>query len=350
MRTFDYTKLKDISWDSQIISYIAEIQEYKGKQELYIRQKPMELKRLVEIAKIQSTEASNRIEGIVTTEARLKQLVADKTTPRNRDEKEILGYRNVLNIIHESYAYIPLTANYILQLHRDMLKFTELSYGGMFKTTPKESAATLPDGTKRVLFKPLEPYETPVAVEAACRSFNECLEKELVSPLLLIPYFIVDFLCIHPFNDGNGRMSRLLTLLLLYRSGYMVGRYISIEKAIADTKENYYDALYASDQNWLAEKNNPLPFIKYMLGVILACYRDFERRITISTAVGQKSTAYDIVKVYTDNKLGTFTKQDVLKNCPSIGKASVEAALKRLVEEHYIEKIGAGRSTCYARK
>ena len=350
MRTFDYTKLKDISWDSQIISYIAEIQEYKGKQELYIRQKPMELKRLVEIAKIQSTEASNRIEGIVTTEARLKQLVADKTTPRNRDEKEILGYRNVLNIIHESYAYIPLTANYILQLHRDMLKFTELSYGGMFKTTPNEIAATLPDGTKRVLFKPLEPYETPAAVEAARRSFNECLEKELVSPLLLIPYFIVDFLCIHPFNDGNGRMSRLLTLLLLYRSGYMVGRYISIEKAIADTKENYYDALYASDQNWLAEKNNPLPFIKYMLGVILACYRDFERRITISTAVGQKSTAYDIVKVYTDNKLGTFTKQDVLKNCPSIGKASVEAALKRLVEEHYIEKIGAGRSTCYARK
>ena len=350
MRTFDYTKLKDISWDSQIISYIAEIQEYKGKQELYIRQKPMELKRLVEIAKIQSTEASNRIEGIVTTEARLKQLVADKTTPRNRDEKEILGYRNVLNIIHESYAYIPLTANYILQLHRDMLKFTELSYGGMFKTTPNELAATLPDGTKRVLFKPLEPYETPVAVEAACRSFNECLGKELVSPLLLIPYFIVDFLCIHPFNDGNGRMSRLLTLLLLYRSGYMVGRYISIEKAIADTKENYYDALYASDQNWLAEKNNPLPFIKYMLGVILACYRDFERRITISAAVGQKSTAYDIVKFYIDNKLGTFTKQDVLKNCPSIGKASVEVALKRLVEAHYIEKIGAGRSTCYARK
>jgi Fic family protein len=304
----------------------------------------------VEIAKIQSTEASNRIEGIVTTEARLKQLVSDKTTPRNRDEKEILGYRNVLNITHESYAYIPLTANHILQLHRDMLKFTELSYGGMFKTTPNEIAATLPDGTKRVLFKPLEPYETPAAVEAACRSFNECLEKELVSPLLLIPYFIVDFLCIHPFNDGNGRMSRLLTLLLLYRSGYMVGRYISIEKAIADTKENYYDALYASDQNWLAEKNNPLPFIKYMLGVILACYRDFERRITISTAVGQKSTAYDIVKVYIDNKLGTFTKQDVLKNCPSIGKASVEAALKRLVEEHYIEKIGAGRSTCYARK
>lgn len=349
MRTFDYTKLKDISWDSQIISYIAEIQEYKGKQELYIRQKPMELKRLVEIAKIQSTEASNRIEGIVTTEARLKQLVEDKTTPRNRDEKEILGYRNVLNIIHESYAYIPLTANHILQLHRDMLKFTELSYGGMFKTTPNEIAATLPDGTKRVLFKPLDPYETPAAVEAACRSFNECLGKELVSPLLLIPYFIVDFLCIHPFNDGNGRMSRLLTLLLLYRSGYMVGRYISIEKAIADTKENYYDALYASDQNWLVEKNNPLPFIKYMLGVILACYRDFERRITVSEAAGQKSTAYDIVKVYIDNKLGTFTKQDVLKNCPSIGKASVEAALKRLVEEHYIEKLGAGRSTCYAR-
>lgn len=350
MRTFDYRKLQEVFWDSQIVSYIAEIQEYKGRQELYVRQKPQELNRLVEIAKIQSTEASNRIEGIVTTEARLKQLVEDKTTPRNRDEKEILGYRNVLNVIHDSYAYIPLTANYILQLHRDLLRYTELSYGGQFKTTPNEIDMTLPDGSRQVLFKPLEPYETPAAVENACQSFNDCLGQGQVSPLLLIPYFILDFLCIHPFNDGNGRMSRLLTLLLLYRSGYLVGRYISIEKAIADTKEDYYDALYASDQGWLEGKHNPMPFIKYMLGIILSCYRDFENRITIAEAAGDKSTAYDIVKVYVDQKLGKFTKQDVVKNCPSIGRSSIEAALKRLVEEKYIVRIGAGRGTCYARK
>ncbi|MBQ5420471.1 MAG: Fic family protein, partial [Selenomonas sp.] len=278
------------------------------------------------------------------------QLVADKTTPRNRDEKEIIGYRNVLNIIHESYEYIPVTANYILQLHRDMLRYTELSYGGCFKTTPNEIDMTLPDGSKQVLFKPLEPYETPAAVEAICQSYSDCLAKELVHPLLLIPIFILDFLCIHPFNDGNGRMSRLLTLLLLYRSGYLVGRYISIEKAIADTKEHYYDALYESDQGWLQGKNDPMPFVKYMLGVILACYRDFENRITIAESAGSKSTAYDIVKVYVQQKLGKFTKQDVVKNCPSIGNASIEAALKRLTEEQFIARLGAGRSTSYVRK
>ena len=350
MRRFDYGKLKEASWDSQIVSYIAKIQEYKGRQELYIRQKPVELKRLVEIARIQSTEASNYIEGIVTTEARLKQLVADKTAPRNRDEKEILGYRNVLNVIHESYEHIPLTANHILQLHRDLLKLTELSYGGNFKNTPNEIDMILPDGEKMVLFRPLEPYETPAAVEEACRSFNEALAREAVSPLILIPCFILDFLCIHPFNDGNGRMSRLLTLLLLYRSGYMVGKYISIEKAIADTKESYYEALRISDQGWLEEQHDPVPFIKYMLGVMLACYRDFESRITIAESAGSKSTAYDIVKNYASQKLGKFTKQDVFISCPSIGRASIEAALKKLTEEGFMVRMGAGRSTCYAKR
>ena len=350
MRLFDYSKLREISWDSQIVSYIAQIQECKGRQELYIRQKPVELNRLVDIAKIQSTEASNRIEGIVTTEARLKQLVADKTTPRNRDEKEILGYRNVLNVIHESYEYIPLNANYILQLHRDLLKYTELSYGGRFKTTPNEIDMTLPDGTRQVLFKPLEPFETPAAVESACCSYNDCLGKEIISPLLLIPCFILDFLCIHPFNDGNGRMSRLLTLLLLYRSGYLVGKYISMEKAIADTKEEYYDALQEADRGWLEEKHDPVPFIKYMLGVILACYRDFENRVTLLEKAGNKSTAYDIVKAYVEQKLGLFTKQEVASNCPSISRASIEAALKRLVEEGCIVRKGAGRNTCYGVK
>ena len=276
MRTFDYSTLAERTWDNETISYISRIQECKGRQELFLRQKPVELEKLVEIAKIQSTEASNSIEGIVTTRSRLKQLVENKTTPKNRDEKEILGYRNALDLVHENYMYMPINPNYILQLHREMLKYTAFSYGGRFKTTSNEIAMILPDGEKRVIFQPLEPYETPDAIQQICDSFSETLEKELVEPLILIPCFILDFLCIHPFNDGNGRMSRLLTLLLLYKCGYEVGKYISIEKSIADTKENYYNALAASDVNWHTNENDPKAFIKYMLGIILSCYKEFE--------------------------------------------------------------------------
>ncbi len=350
MRNFDYDKLAERKWDNEILSYVAKIHEYKGKQELFLRQKPVELDRLVQIAKVQSTEASNRIEGIVTTNARLKQLVEDKTTPRNREEGEILGYRNVLNTVHENYDFIPLRPNYILQMHRDMLKYTSLSFGGKFKTAPNEIDAMLPNGEKVVLFKPLEPFETPDAVATICEKFQNTLEKGEVDPLILIPCFIVDFLCIHPFNDGNGRMSRLLTLLLLYRCGYLVGQYVSIEKAIADTKDAYYDTLAKADANWHEETNDPEPFIKYMLGVILSCYRDFESRIMIANSAGIKSTAYDIVKNYSLEQIGTFTKNDALISCPSLGSSSVEAALKKLVDEGILVKLGAGRNTQYVRQ
>lgn len=350
MREFDYRNLKSRMWDNEIVGYVSKIHECKGRQELYLRQKPAELERLVEIAKVQSTEASNRIEGIITTNARLKQLVSDKTTPRNRDEMEILGYRNVLNLVHENYKYIPVEPSYILQLHRDLLRYTNLSYGGRFKTTPNEIDMTLPNGEREILFQPLEPYETPDAVEELCAAYKEALEKEWVDSLILIPCFILDFLCIHPFNDGNGRMSRLLTLLMLYQSGYLVGQYISIEKAIADTKDDYYDALAAADKDWHENKNDPTPFIKYMLGVILSCYREFEERVDLAGKIGAKSTAYDLVRHYAMEKLGSFTKQDVLAACPSIGVASVNNALKRLCEEEVLERLGSGRKTFYVRK
>ena len=349
MREFNYKNLEKRTWDNEILAYVAQIHEYKGKQELYIRQKLVELDRLVEIAKVQSTEASNRIEGIITTNARLKQLVEDKTTPRNRNEKEILGYRNVLNLVHESYAAIPVRPNYILQMHRDLLRYTSLTYVGCFKTVPNEIDMTLSDGERIVLFQPLAPYETPDAVAAICTSFQETLNRGMVDPLILIPCFILDFLCIHPFNDGNGRMSRLLTLLLMYRSGYLVGQYISIEKAIADTKDSYYNALADADQGWHASKNDPKPFIKYMLGVILSCYREFEDRISIVWKAGAKSTSYDIVREYVLNKIGIFTKQEALAACPSLGRSSVESALKKLTADGTIAKMGAGRKTHYVR-
>ena len=349
MKQFDYSKLAERTWDNEIVSYISKIHEYKGKQELYLRQKPVELERLIEIAKIQSTEASNRIEGIITTNARLKQLVADKTTPKNRAEEEILGYRNVLKLVHKNYDVLPVRANYILQLHKELLRFTNFTYGGQFKTTPNEIDMVTENGEKTVLFRPLEPFETPAAVEQLCDNFQKELDKGIVDELILIPCFLLDFLCIHPFNDGNGRMSRLLTLLLLNRCGYLVGQYISIEKAIADTKESYYDSLQRADQGWHEEQNDPKPFIKYMLGIILACYRDFESRVMLVHESGAKSTSYDIVKVRVSEKLGRFTKQDVLVSCPSLGSSSVESALKKLVEEGFLTRIGSGRKTQYVR-
>lgn len=348
MHSFDYKKYKEHTWDNEIISYVSQIHEYRGKQDLYLRQKPVELDRLIEIAKIQSTESSNSIEGIVTTKPRLKELMEDKTTPRNRDEEEILGYRNALELIHESYEAIPVKSSYILQLHGEMLKCTAFSYGGKYKTTSNEIAKAYPDGRRETLFSPLEPYETPAAVEMLCNEFNEALRDGIVDPLILIPVFILDFLCIHPFNDGNGRMSRLLTLLLLYQNGYKVGEFISMEKEIADTKDSYYAALAASDQGWHTYENDPKAFIKYMLGIILACYREFESRITMAEKAGAKSTSYDIVKEYAVNVIGTFTKQDALAHCPSLGSSSVESALKKLVEDGTLRRIGSGRKTHYA--
>lgn len=232
MRIFDYSSLKEKTWDCEIISLVAQIHEYKGRQEVYLKQKPEALDKLIEIAKRQSTEASNAIEGIRTTSTRLKQLCEEKTTPKNRDEEKILGYRDVLNTIHENYEYIPIRTNYILQLHRDLYKYTGKSIGGHFKVSQNVIAATNEDGKEYVLFTPLEPYETPSAIDSICESYNRMIESEDVDSILLIPIFIHDFLCIHPFSDGNGRMSRLLTALLLYKSGYVVGKYISIENKI----------------------------------------------------------------------------------------------------------------------
>ena len=349
MRNFDYQKLAQQKWDSEILLYVAKIHEYKGRQDLYIRQKPVELERLVEVARIQSTEASNKIEGIVTTSARIKQLMSKKTSPRNRDEKEIMGYRDVLNTIHESHEFIHLRPSYILQLHRDLLKRTGLSYGGTFKNVQNYIKETLPDGTEITRFTPVAPYETPAAVEAICDSYARTQALETIDPLILIPVFICDFLCIHPFNDGNGRMSRLLTLLLLYQNGFEVGKYISVEKEIEKTKDIYYDVLEGADFDWHEEKNDYTPFIRYMLQVILSCYMDFEERVGMMQSSGAKSTAYDVIKAYADSKIGKFTSADIIANCPSVGRSSALAALKKLTDEGYLTKLKTGRNIAYVR-
>ena len=349
MRTFDYTKLAQQKWDSEILSYVAKSHEYNGRQDLYIRQKPVELDRLVEVARVQSTEASNKIEGIVTTSARIKQLVSDKTAPRNRDEREIMGYRDVLNTIHESHEFIPLRPAYILQLHRDLLKRTGLSHGGNFKNIQNYINETRPDGSQVTRFTPVAPYETPAAVEAICDSYARTLAMEVIDPLILVPAFICDFLCIHPFNDGNGRMSRLLTLLLLYQNGFEVGKYISVEKEIEKTKDIYYDVLESADIGWHEEKNDATPFIRYMLQVILACYVEFEERVGLIRDSGARSTAYDVVKAYVDSKIGKFTSAEAIASCPSASRSSVLSVLKKLTDAGYLTRLKSGRSVAYVR-
>ena len=349
MRGFDYSKLSNMKWDNEILLLCSKIHECKGRQDLFVRQKPAQLERLIEVAKIQSTESSNRIEGIVTTSTRIKKLVEEKTAPKNRDEKEILGYRNVLNTIHDSHEYISVSKNHILQLHRDLLQPAGISHGGNFKNVQNYIKETKPDGTEVVRFTPLAPYETPEAIDMICNSFRDTLALEIVDPLILIPAFICDFLCIHPFNDGNGRMSRLLTLLLLYKCGYEVGKYISIEKQIETTKDVYYDVLQEIDHGWHEEENDPTPFIKYMLEMVLGCYMEFEEHVGVMEGTGVKSSSYDVVKAYVDNKLGKFTAAEVLAECPSVGRTSIFNALKKLVEEGYIEKHGERKTAFYVK-
>ena len=346
MRQFNYSLIKDQKWDSELLGLIAAIYREAGKQEMYLKQRPQELEKLVEIAKIQSTEASNAIEGIVTTSTRIRQLVEEKTTPKNRDEQEIAGYRDVLGIIHESFDAIPITRNYILQLHKILYSHMNNPIAGRTKTVQNYISATYPDGHTETLFIPLAPYETPEALDRICEEYNRVIGNMELEPLIAIPIFIHDFLCIHPFNDGNGRMSRLLTTLLLYRSGFYVGKYISLEAKIAKNKDLYYDALAASQNGWHEGQDDPIPFVKYLLGTILSAYRDFADRFAI---VETKHSAIEKVRMATQNKIGRFTKQDIREQCPSLSISSVESALRNMVALGELKREGTGKNTCYFR-
>ena len=346
MRNFNYSEIRNQKWDSDVLGLIAAIYKEAGKQEMYLKQRPEELEKLVEIAKIQSTEASNAIEGIVTTSTRIKQLVEEKTTPKNRDEQEIAGYRDVLNVIHESFDAIPISQSYILQLHKMLYSHMNNPMAGKTKTIQNDISATYPDGHVETLFTPMAPYETPEALDRICEEYNRVIGNMEVEPLIAIPIFIHDFLCIHPFNDGNGRMSRLLTTLLLYRSGFYVGKYISLEAKIAKNKDLYYDALGEAQTGWHEGTEDAVPFIKYLLGTILAAYKDFEDRFAL---VETKLSALEMVSRASMNKLGRFTKQDVRELCPSLSVSSVEGALRKLVASGELKREGSGKSTCYYR-
>ena len=336
MRTYDFAKNYEKLLAPDIVALLTQIHEYKGEQALSIEAKADTLTKLVEIAKIQSTEASNKIEGIYTSDERLKKLVQDKTTPRTRD---------VLATIHENFDYIPPKSSMILQLHRDLYKFSGASYGGHYKTADNVIAETDAQGNRSIRFQPLPAWETPEAVDSLCRAYEEAVGKGDMDPLLLIPMFILDFLCIHPFNDGNGRMSRLLTLLLLYRAGYIVGKYISIEKLIEESKETYYEALQQSSQGWHEGASDYAPFVRYTLGVVAAAYRDFSTRVQVLAVSGISKP--DRIREIIKSTLGKVTKAEIIQQCPDISKITIQRTLADLQKSGEILKLSGGRYTAY---
>ena len=345
MRAYDYNKKWQQLLTPEIVTMLSQIHEFKGEQNLFIEAKSDTLTQLVEIAKIQSTEASNSIEGIVTTTTRIQQLVREKTTPRNRDEQEIAGYRDVLATIHDNYDYIPVKSSFILQLHRDLYKFSGKSIGGVYKNSDNVIAEEDEQGNRFVRFQPVPAWETPNAIDEICLAFDDAINRTDADPLLIIPMFILDFLCIHPFNDGNGRMSRLLTLLLLYRAGYIVGKYISIEKVIETTKDTYYEALQSSSIGWHEEVNDYAHFVRYMLGVILSAYRDFSSRVRVLATSGMSKP--DRISEIIKDTLGKITKTEIMQKCPDISQVTVQRTLNDLVKNGDIIKIGGGRYTSY---
>ena len=344
MRNYSYKNELKKLLTPEIVALLTKIHEYKGEQNNFLGATKDTLTHLVEIAKIQSTESSNKIEGIYTSSERLTKILKDKTRPSNRSEQEIAGYRDVLALIHENHEHIKATPNMILQLHKMLYKYGGYD-GGVYKFNENVTSEEDEKGNKRIRFSPVPTWETPLAMDELCRAFDEAMADPEIDPLLIIPMFILDFLCIHPFGDGNGRMSRLLTLLLLYRSGYVVGKYISIEKAIEQTKTTYYESLEDSSYGWHENANDYGHFVRYMLGIVLGAYREFKDRV--QTVVESGSSKTERVRDVIKNTIGKITKAEILKECPDISDVTVQRTLNYLLKNGEITKIGGGRYTSY---
>lgn len=334
----------ELSLPVNIYHTISKIHEYKGKQELYVENYPDILKKMINVAKIQSTRSSNAIEGIYTNDGRLKELVSKKVEPKNRDEEEIAGYRNVLDIIHENYEYIEFNKADILTLHNQLYSYSYVAHKGKFKTMDNNIIEIDALGNKKVRFEPVSSFETEKYFDEMLKAYKEAV-KSNIPPLILIPVLIHDFLCIHPFDDGNGRMSRILTLLLLYKFGYFVGKYISIEMIIEETKDSYYEELHNSSEKWHIGENDELPFIKYMLSILLKAYKECDDRFHL---IGKdKLTSPERVFSIIQKSLAPLSKKDIMIYCPDISQRTIERALKNLQDNEKIKQVGRGRSTKY---
>lgn len=344
MKNYEYIKKSEQLLTPHIVSLLTKIHEFKGEQNLFIESNADKLSDLLDMAIIQSTESSNRIEGIYTSNERLKKIVMEKTMPKSRDEREIAGYRDVLNQIHHNHDYITISSNSILRFHGDLYKFTGEDCGGKYKTENNVIAEYDAYGNMNVRFVPVEYSFVPEAIDQICTAYNEAIRKG-VDPLLVMPMFILDFLCIHPFQDGNGRMSRLLTLLMLYKSDYIVGKYISIEKQIENTKNTYYEVLRLSSDKWHENSNRYDLFVTYYLGVIVSSYREFSERVQTLIQIG--ATKPERIEKIIRNHLGKISKAEIMKLCPDISQTTVQRTLMDLLDKKKIKKIGGGRYTYY---
>ena len=348
MSSFEREFLEKQPIPHSLLRTIRLLGEYRGKEALFIQQTPQVLESLRQVAIIQSTESSNRIEGIEAPPARIKKLVEHKTTPKNRSEQEIAGYRDALATIHANHANMPFTTGIVLQLHRDLYQFVA-QQGGRWKMADNEISETRSDGTKVTRFRPIPAHQTPEAMERLHALFKEQWDRGEIDPLLLIPAYVLDFLCIHPFTDGNGRMARLLTLLLLYQSGFEVGRYISLEYLIENQREGYYDALYKSSQDWHEGEHTLLPWWEYFLGVmLLAAYRELERRTgELTTAHGAKT---ELVLAAIRKLPERFRYADLAQACPNVSRPTIKRVLARLREDGAVECIKSGRDAIWEKR
>lgn len=346
MMSFRDEKLKNIEIPMRIVRLIGKINEYKGKQNLYLDQSPQALEKLKEVAIVQSTKASNSIEGIVITDRRLEKIMNNKTMPKDRSEGEIAGYRDVLNTLHTSYNDIPINPNIVKQIHGDLYKYVP-SEGGKYKSHDNVIRGVLPNGEKYIRFRPLSADKTPDAMKELCDYLHNEKQEEKIDSLILIGTFVFDFLCIHPFNDGNGRMARLLTLLLLYQYDYKVGSYISLEKIIEQSKANYYEALKKSSVGWHEGEHNIFIWLDYFFSTLLAAYDEFEDRVgLIKNKKGNKSYR---VEQAIKRTLGKFEKEDIRKACPDVSESTINRVFKKMKEEGVIKLLGKGRNAKWKR-
>lgn len=344
MPSFDPGYIESQPISQNLLRTIRLIGEYKGKQELFKEQSPQVLETLKQTAIIQSTESSNRIEGVQAPIKRIKALIEQKTTPQNRSEQEIAGYRDVLNTIHANCMAMPFTTGMVLQMHRDLYQFLP-GAGGHWKKSNNDITETKPDGTISVRFETVPAFLTEDAMAKLHERFSAIWEADEVEQLLLIPTYVLDFLCIHPFRDGNGRMSRLLSLLLLYQAGYEVGRYISLEQIVERSKESYYDTLKQSSFGWHEGKHTLIPWWEYFLGVILSAYREFEQRVGVLTV--SKGSKREIVFDVVARLPNQFQYADVERACPGISRPTINRALAEMRDSGLIRCIKPGRDATW---
>ncbi|MDP2939245.1 MAG: Fic family protein [Candidatus Omnitrophota bacterium] len=334
-------KPENISLPLSSVWLLNSIAEYKGKQELYARQSPQILKTLLEAALIESAESSNRIEGVTVDHARLKPLVIGHSKPRDRSEEEVVGYRKALDLIHTKYKNLRIISDTIKELHR--LCRGESSDAGKWKEKDNDIIRKHPDGHIEVIFRPVSAAKTPEMMKQLCLSYEHSITQLKYPDLYAVACLVLDFLSIHPFRDGNGRVSRLLTLLALYQHGFMVGKYISLERIVEQSKETYYETLNRSSQKWHEAKHNAMPWFNYFLGTILAAYKEFEERAAnIKPTRGSKT---QIITQAIERQVGEFSLSDIERECPSASRDMIKIIFRELQKVKKIKCLGKGKSS-----